>query len=75
MEEISQRLQYYLPYLQYLRDRKNPKAVDLGCGRGEWLQIMHQEAIAVVGVDNNESQAGDIDVERQGYRGRHRRRP
>ena len=62
-EEISQRLQFYLPHLYYLQDRIKPKAVDLGCGRGEWLQIMHEEGIPVVGIDNNESQAGDIDTE------------
>lgn len=62
-EEISQRLQFYLPHLYFLQDRKKPKAVDIGCGRGEWLQIMSDEGIPVVGVDNNASQAGDIDIE------------
>ena len=37
--------------------------MDLGCGRGEWLQIMHKEGVPVIGVDHNESQASNIDID------------
>lgn len=63
-EEIRQRLTYYLPLL---RDSVVCKAgatlVDLGCGRGEWLELLRDEHIDGRGVDTNPEMAKEC-VER-----------
>ncbi|MCW1935705.1 glycosyltransferase [Pseudomonas sp. MDMC_285] len=52
VEEIQRRLAVYRPFLQALR-QQNPqaKAFDIGCGRGEWLQVVQEEGISAQGVD------------------------
>lgn len=58
-EEILVRLREYSSYLAFLRNR-NPdelRIVDLGCGRGEWLEVLREEGLPATGVDNNEAQA------------------
>ncbi len=52
---IKSRLQVYLPFVKPLK-LKNPqeqiKAIDLGCGRGEWLELLTEEGgFLVHGVD------------------------
>ncbi|HEX8853826.1 MAG TPA: methyltransferase domain-containing protein, partial [Pyrinomonadaceae bacterium] len=50
--EIKERLKIYLPFI-----KKAPPAgpvVDLGCGRGEWLEVLrHAGVTEAVGVDQN----------------------
>jgi O-antigen chain-terminating methyltransferase len=46
--EIQKRWRAYLPLIP----RKGP-VLDLGCGRGEWLELLRQEGIAARGVDSN----------------------
>ncbi|HUR89850.1 MAG TPA: class I SAM-dependent methyltransferase [Ramlibacter sp.] len=54
-EEIAQRHRVYLPFLAALRDLVAPASlVDLGCGRGEWLQLARAEGWEVRGVDADE---------------------
>jgi len=55
-EEMSSKLQAYLPYIQKLVDEFGPvaSAVDIGCGRGEWLDLLRQFNIASHGVDLNQ---------------------
>jgi len=55
-EETSSKLQAYLPYIQQLVDEFGPvtSAVDIGCGRGEWLDLLRQFNIASHGVDLNQ---------------------
>src|SRR5262249_8476233 len=51
-EIIRSRLQIYLSFiepLKFLGDR--PAAVDLGCGRGEWLELLAEKGFAGGGVD------------------------
>ena len=49
---IKGRLNIYKQFIKPLLDiEKNPQAVDLGCGRGEWLEILGEMGIAAVGVD------------------------
>ncbi len=43
---IKQRQQIYVPYF---KEKKN--VLDLGCGRGEFLELMHENGIQAVGVD------------------------
>jgi len=55
-EETSSKLQAYLPYIQQVVDEFGPlaSAVDIGCGRGEWLDLLRQFNIASNGVDLNQ---------------------
>lgn len=50
-EEIKKRLEVYLPIL---RDAGiTADALDLGCGRGEWLELLRDEGVAGYGIDHN----------------------
>jgi O-antigen chain-terminating methyltransferase len=46
--EVQKRWKEYLPLIP----RDGP-VLDLGCGRGEWLELLRQEGIAAHGVDSN----------------------
>ena len=58
-EEILDRLREYVPHLIFLKERrfKDGIVADLGCGRGEWLEILRDEGIDAIGIDTNERQA------------------
>jgi O-antigen chain-terminating methyltransferase len=49
---IQQRLEVYLPFVQPVC-AAYPEALvlDLGCGRGEWLELLQKHAISAMGVD------------------------
>ncbi len=47
-EDIRNRLRFYLPFLEGCR-----KVVDLGCGRGEFLELMQEAGIEALGVDHS----------------------
>jgi O-antigen chain-terminating methyltransferase len=49
---VSQRQRDYLPMLPAGITSSHP-LVDLGCGRGEWLQVLRQENIPAIGIDSN----------------------
>ena len=52
---ISSRLVVYQPFLRPLADTfQTPKALDLGCGRGEWLEVLSDSGFDALGVDLNE---------------------
>lgn len=52
--EIANRLRIYLPDVEAAVLRTGGKPVmDLGCGRGEWLQILGEAGITGFGVDTN----------------------
>ena len=54
-ELISTRLDAYLPFIVPLRDvLAELPALDLGCGRGEWLEKVSSLGLKAVGVDINE---------------------
>ncbi len=54
--DILNRLTVYLPYLDRLKEKeKKPSAIDIGCGRGEWLELLKQEKINAYGIDKNQS--------------------
>jgi O-antigen chain-terminating methyltransferase len=49
---IKKRLEVYLPFVLPLHERyPDVPSVDLGCGRGEWLELLEDRDIHVVGVD------------------------
>jgi SAM-dependent methyltransferase len=52
--EIQDRLRFYLPLLEKNRigDQRMP-ILDLGCGRGEWLEILAEANLDAYGVDTN----------------------
>jgi O-antigen chain-terminating methyltransferase len=53
-EDIQNRLKAYLPYLNQAGQPDIPLHVlDLGCGRGEWLELMKQQGHHAIGVDKN----------------------
>jgi len=50
-EEIKNRLRVYLPILREAAVAAN--ALDVGCGRGEWLELLKKEGVQARGVDQN----------------------
>ena len=51
-ELIRQRLEAYLPFIQPLPGLYEPaNAIDLGCGRGEWIELLQSAGFAPLGVD------------------------
>jgi O-antigen chain-terminating methyltransferase len=53
-ELILQRLRVYLPFIAELRKiYPDGAAIDLGCGRGEWLELMRNLGVEATGVDND----------------------
>ncbi|MBY0574892.1 MAG: class I SAM-dependent methyltransferase [Undibacterium sp.] len=55
-DEIKQRLHVYLPQLATIPRNAQNEAhllVDVGCGRGEWLELLAENRIPSMGVDLN----------------------
>lgn len=59
--EIRERLeQAYAPFLTRIAQNfEEPKALDLGCGRGEWLELAQSFGIAAEGVDLDDGMLAD----------------
>jgi O-antigen chain-terminating methyltransferase len=58
-ELIKERLLQYLPNLDALKKRiPDATALDVGCGRGEWLEVLRGYNINARGVDMNSRMAG-----------------
>jgi SAM-dependent methyltransferase/phage shock protein A len=54
-EMVKTRLELYLPFVEPFKTLiRNPSALDLGCGRGEWLELMQQHGFQATGVDLDE---------------------
>lgn len=54
-ELIKKRLEVYLPFVEPLVNYHSPaRVIDLGCGRGEWLELMLKLGFQVKGVDKDE---------------------
>jgi SAM-dependent methyltransferase len=54
-ELIESRLEVYLPFVEPLRKLyEAPEILDLGCGRGEWLELMKKNGFQAKGVDLDE---------------------
>lgn len=51
-ELIKSRLRVYLPFLAAMKESLDDcKALDVGCGRGEWLEVLKEEGIEAIGID------------------------
>lgn len=49
---IGSRVRVYLPFIEPLKSIDgHPQAVDLGCGRGEWLELLTENGFDAQGVD------------------------
>ncbi len=54
-EEIKTRSQVYLPLIEHLKHAyPDVSIVDLGCGRGEWLETLKENGFSALGVDLEE---------------------
>src|SRR5690554_5877626 len=54
-ELVMPRLMVYLPFVEPLKTLYGvPEALDLGCGRGEWLELLQQNGFQAKGVDLDE---------------------
>jgi len=52
--EITKRLEAYLPYIKDLPfKQKKIKALDVGCGRGEWIELLGNNGYNAKGIDLN----------------------
>ena len=49
---VHKRQMEYLPYISGIVSEQFP-LIDLGCGRGEWLQVLKDNHIAARGIDSN----------------------
>jgi O-antigen chain-terminating methyltransferase len=59
-ESIALRLRAYLPFVQPLVQlQKGAQTLDLGCGRGEWLELMGDIGFSAYGVDLDEGMLED----------------
>ena len=55
-EEVKLRMRFYLTFIKTLAVTfNNAKALDLGCGRGEWLELLKEWGIDALGVDCDET--------------------
>jgi O-antigen chain-terminating methyltransferase len=53
-QEVKRLLRVYLPMVQEATTRTaTSPIVDLGCGRGEWLELLQEEGFQANGVDQN----------------------
>jgi SAM-dependent methyltransferase len=50
-EEVKEGLRFYLPFLKSAEITKD--ILDLGCGRGEWLELLKEEGFEGRGVEAN----------------------
>lgn len=52
VQDIKQRLSVYLPFITALaKIYPSAEVADVGCGRGEWLETLRDNAIPAMGVD------------------------
>ena len=53
-EDIKQRLEIYLPLIQQCQvGTDDAPVLDIGCGRGEWLELLRDQRLVGHGVDLN----------------------
>jgi SAM-dependent methyltransferase len=50
-EEVKARLRFYLPFLREAGVRSD--ILDVGCGRGDWLELLQEEGLEALGVETN----------------------
>ena len=53
-EDVMARFKIYLPYIDKFMDDDTAHIVDVGCGRGEWLELLGRHGIKATGIDLNQ---------------------
>ena len=54
-EEIVERYKIYLPFILPLKEiYPDGEVLDIGCGRGEWLELLKKNSIVAQGIDLDE---------------------
>lgn len=49
---IKMRLEVYMPFVEKIKEiHPDAQAVDIGCGRGEWLELLNENGVVATGVD------------------------
>lgn len=56
---VKARFAQYLPDVEHLT-ASDSVLIDLGCGRGEWLELCREREIHAIGVDQNKEIVGDL---------------
>jgi O-antigen chain-terminating methyltransferase len=52
--EIKRRLSVYLPHMDKMKSEKGEVSIlDVGCGRGEWLELLQENGYQAKGIDIN----------------------
>ena len=55
-KDIKKRVRFYLPFLRKARAGTKVRPVlDVGCGRGEWLELLREGKLEAIGIDLNEA--------------------
>lgn len=58
--DIKNRLRVYLPRLREARiGQPGMPVLDVGCGRGEWLELLREEGLAAKGLDLNRAMVAE----------------
>jgi len=54
-DEIKRRQRFYLPFVEQCQAGTTERPiVDLGCGRGEWLELLRERDLSAIGIDLNQ---------------------
>ena len=68
-DDIKEYLKIYLPFIEKISSKKEDISIlDIGCGRGEWLELVKEQGYKAKGIDTNyqmiqECQKTSLDVE------------
>lgn len=54
-EDIKERQEYYIPLVDKVMREKEDSVLDIGCGRGEWLELLKENQMDALGIDLNQS--------------------
>ena len=58
-DEIKERLKIYIPFLKKVKGPTGDAPIlDVGCGRGEWLELLQDEGLNGQGIDINRVMVG-----------------
>lgn len=53
-EEVKERFKVYLPYIEKTRTgTEDSPVLDIGCGRGEWIELLRENGYVAKGIDMN----------------------
>ena len=59
-KDIKQRVEIYLPYIRAVgAGTATAPVLDIGCGRGEWLELLQENGLKALGVDMNRITTAD----------------